>query len=273
MTHDHDKGLAHDLPRLLARRKFLTALGGAGLATLAAPAAASCVALPWETAGPYPGDGSNSRNGKVVNALTQSGVIREDIRSSFAGYDGTAEGIRLNLLLTVTNADGCAPLAGHAIYVWHCDTVGEYSLYDLPERNFLRGVGIADEQGLVRFTTIFPGCYDGRWPHIHFEVFETPEFAVSGRASVLTAQIALPKTPSAAVYEQDARYTNGTRNLGRISIPTDNVFADNTPAQIEQQTLALTGSVAEGFTGHLTIPVDFNADRSVALPQRRPSRP
>ncbi|ANT62448.1 hypothetical protein AYJ57_18790 [Salipiger sp. CCB-MM3] len=269
MTHshdhdDHDLGFSHDLPRMIGRRKLLSILGGVGLASASGlPAlAAQCVALPWETAGPYPADGSNSRDGSVVNALTQEGVIREDLRPSFGEMTAEADGLQLDLELTLVDADGCTPLAGHAIYVWHCDTTGLYSLYDTPEANYLRGVGVADDEGKVKFTTIVPGCYDGRWPHIHFEIFESPEAAVSGAEPVLTAQIALPDDEAAKIYEQDARYSNGTRNLGRITIPSDNVFGDNTDAEIEQQTLAMSGSVSDGYTGTLTIPVDFDAEKS-----------
>ncbi|GGE23354.1 hypothetical protein GCM10011360_09880 [Primorskyibacter flagellatus] len=270
MTHDahvHDLGFSHDLPRLIGRRRMLGILGALGLAGAAGPAAAlDCVALPWETAGPYPADGSNARSGQVVNALTEAGVVREDIRGSFNGRNGVAEGVDLTLELSLVDAAGCGPLAGHAIYVWHCDAEGRYSLYDLAEENFLRGVGIADGSGAVRFRTIVPGCYDGRWPHIHFEVFRSAEAAVSGEASVLTAQMALPKDVSAAVYAGDVRYEDGTRNLGRISIARDNVFGDNSAAEIAQQTLVMRGSVAEGFAGTLTIPVDFTAERRVMAP-------
>ncbi len=264
---DHDLGLTHDLPRMMGRRRFLSVLGGLGLAsTSGLPAlAAECVALPWETAGPYPGDGTNARNGETINVLTQEGVIRTDLRSSFGTKSGSVDGVQMDLTLTLTNADGCTPLEGHAIYIWHCDTEGRYSLYDLPEANYLRGVGVADADGKVSFTTIVPGCYDGRWPHIHFEVFESIDAAISGKASVLTAQMALTEADAAAVYSQDARYPNGTRNLGRTSLSKDNVFSDNSAEQIAQQTIAMTGSPATGYNGTLTIPIDFDADRNVRM--------
>ncbi|MFB2595259.1 hypothetical protein ACEYYB_10455 [Paracoccus sp. p4-l81] len=101
-------------------------------------------------------------------------MLRQDLRPSFAGMTPVADGLVLDLDLTLVDAKGCTPLAGHAVYLWYCDAIGQYSLYDLPEANFLRGVGVADDQGHVRFTTIFPGCYDGRWPHLHFELFRRP---------------------------------------------------------------------------------------------------
>lgn len=262
--HAHDLGFAHDLPRMIGRRRLLALMGGMGLVGLAGGpvAALDCVALPWETAGPYPADGSNVKDGQVVNALTQEGVIRQDIRTSFGTLTQVADGLQLDLELTLVNADGCTPLEGHALYLWHCDTTGNYSLYDITDANYLRGVGVADAEGKVRFTTIFPGCYDGRWPHIHFEVFESIEAAVSGEASVLTAQIALPESDCADVYAADARYSNGTVNLGRISIATDNVFSDNSADQIAQQTPVLTGDPQAGYSGAVTIAVDLTAERS-----------
>ena len=262
--HDHDLGFAHDLPMMLGRRRLLTLMGGVGLVSLTGGAAAAleCVALPWETAGPYPADGTNVKDGQVVNALTQEGIIRQDLRTSFGTLTQVADGLQLDIELTLVNADGCTPLEGYAIYLWHCDATGNYSLYDLTDANFLRGVGVADAEGKVSFTTIVPGCYDGRWPHMHFEVFESVSAAVSGEASVLTAQIALPEADSAAIYAADARYSNGTVNLGRITIATDNVFSDNSAEEIAQQTLAMTGDPASGYAGTVTIAVDLTAERS-----------
>ena len=262
--HDHDLGFAHDLPMMLGRRRLLTLMGGVGLVSLTGGAAAAleCVALPWETAGPYPADGTNVKDGQVVNALTQEGIIRQDLRTSFGTLTQVADGLQLDIELTLVNADGCTPLEGYAIYLWHCDATGNYSLYDLTDANFLRGVGVADAEGKVRFTTIVPGCYDGRWPHMHFEVFESVSAAVSGEASVLTAQIALPEADSAAIYAADARYSNGTVNLGRITIASDNVFGDNSAEEIAQQTLAMTGDPASGYAGTVTIAVDLTAERS-----------
>lgn len=264
--HAHDLGFAHDIEIMLGRRRFLALAGGIGaLAAAGGPAAAlECIALPWETAGPYPADGSNAKEGQVVNALTQEGVIRQDLRPSFGSLTKVAEGVQLNLELTLVDADGCTPLPGCAIYIWHCDTTVLYSLYDTTDANYLRGVGVADDDGKVTFTTIFPGCYDGRWPHIHFEVFESVENAVGGEASVLTAQIALPEDDCAKVYAVDGRYSNGSNNLGRITIASDNVFGDNSDDEIAQQMLALTGDPSSGYAGTVTIPIYFGAERSSA---------
>ncbi|SDM76804.1 Dioxygenase [Geodermatophilus siccatus] len=96
--------------------------------------------------------------------LEQSGIVRSDIRSSFGEYSGTAQGVPMTLELTVSDlADGGVPFEGVAVYVWHCTREGGYSLYSagIEDQNHLRGVQVADADGLVRFTSVVPACYDG----------------------------------------------------------------------------------------------------------------
>ncbi len=256
---DEDEGLAQDLPRLMGRRGVVLSLLGLGVAGLAIAQSAppsqaepnlfgtgadgtTCLKDPAETNGPYPADGSNTREGQVVDALTQEGVIRDDLRPSFGGLSGTAEGIPLVLEIALYGVTACRPLAGHAIYLWHADADGKYSLYDLPDQNFLRGVVLTDAKGVARVTTIVPGCYDGRWPHIHFEVFGSAEDAVAGKA-LLTSQMALPEAACRIAYT-DARYPASLGNLDRTTLKGDNVFGDNTAEQIALQTLDMQGSTA-----------------------------
>jgi len=264
-NHDHDGGLARDLP-LLTRRRLVAGLGLAGLAGTAAlvfgtsggpaegnqlatgPDGAQCLKLPGETNGPFPADGSNSKDGQIVNVLTQNGVIRDDLRPSFNGLSGRAEGVPLVLDVTLVNvAAACAPLAGHAIYLWHCDAEGRYSLYNVADQNWLRGVVLTDALGRARLTTILPGCYDGRWPHIHFEVYASAEAAASGADPLLTSQFAFPKAPLTQVYASDPHYSASQPNLARLSLASDMVFGDNTAEQIAAQTLVMTGDPAAGF--------------------------
>lgn len=81
--------------------------------------------IPEETAGPYPGDGSNG-----PDVLTQDGIVRSDIRSSFGSSTTTAEGVPLTITLTVVDTSGgCTAMAGAAVYAWHCDRDGNYSMY------------------------------------------------------------------------------------------------------------------------------------------------
>ena len=229
----------------LAPSALDTASGSTATGTTAT--SGSCTQIPNETAGPYPGDGSNG-----PNVLTQSGVVRSDIRSSFAGLSGTADGVPLTIVLTIVSSSTCAPLAGRAVYLWHCDRAGRYSLYSsgATNQNYLRGVQEADSSGRVSFTSIFPGCYAGRWPHIHFEVYPTLSSAASVSNKMATSQIALPKSSCDLVYAQ-AGYESSVTNLSQVSLATDNVFSDG--AALELATVS--GSVASGFTATLSVAV------------------
>ncbi|HZY68687.1 MAG TPA: intradiol ring-cleavage dioxygenase [Devosia sp.] len=266
--HDHDDhkhGLEFDLERLLQqsrrRRGVLALLGGGGLAAVVAsyaPAASAqgavCVVDASETAGPYPGDGSNNAPGGTSNILADSGVVRSDIRSSFGTSTTTAAGVPLTLRIKLGDAgNACAPLPGTAIYLWHCTQDGRYSLYTAPDENYLRGVQVADADGYVTFTTIFPGCYDGRWPHIHFEIYPDLDAATDHRNAVLTSQFALPADACTDVYANAPGYEASTGNFARISLERDMVFRDNSDAEMTMMTPVLSGNIADGYVADVTV--------------------
>jgi len=288
--HDHhDHGLVHDLQAmgaLASRRRALSWFAGAGSAALLTSCNGSgattktttgsivsptptptptpttstptptgtCIADPSETGGPYPADGTNTSNGSTSNVLVANNVVRSDIRPSFIGSSTVAAGVQVTITLTLVNVNAsCAPLAGYAVYLWHCNAVGQYSLYDLPAESYLRGVLVTDANGQVTFTTIFPGCYSGRWPHMHFEIFSSLANATGGRYAVLTSQLAMPAAACTTVFNGSSLYSASVRNFASISLASDGVFGDNTAAQIAQQTPVMTGSVADGFTASATI--------------------
>jgi protocatechuate 3,4-dioxygenase beta subunit len=213
----------------------------------------ACLADPPETNGPYPADGSNTANGVLSNVLGVEGVLRADIRTSFGMYMTQAAGVPVTLTLSLVNVNNaCAPLAGYAIYIWHCDKDGKYSIYDLPYDNYLRGLQVADANGQVTFTTIFPGCYTGRYPHIHFEVYPSVESASSYRNAALTSQLAMPADIAKAVYAAEG-YGASVAAFARVSLAGDNVFGSSTAAQLAAQTPALTGTVTGGYAATATI--------------------
>ncbi|MEH0634303.1 intradiol ring-cleavage dioxygenase [Streptomyces bottropensis] len=277
--HDHedefDRGLSYDLP-VFARRRMIRLLAGASMVPLVAACStdgsgggsasdasssgssssgtsstsgADCEVIPTETAGPYPGDGSNG-----PDVLKESGVVRRDITKSFGSADGVAEGIPLTITLTVVDqASGCdTPKEGAAIYLWHCDREGRYSLYSdgVTEENYLRGVQEADDKGQVTFTSIFPGCYPGRWPHVHFEVYDSLDDATAAQNIAATSQLAFPKDVCDTVYATDG-YGASVENLGRLSLETDNIFSDG----YDQQLATMKGGTDQGYTATLTVPV------------------
>ncbi len=292
--HDHDptseldRGLDYDMNTLLRRRGALGFLGGVGLAALAgcasaatsgsaassstsaaatsaatasasasATAAASASATPSaastvvddETAGPYPGDGSNGKD-----VLVQSGVVRQDISTSI-GSSTKVAGAPMTINLTVTDStQGYAAMTGAAVYVWHADGQGRYSMYSngVADETFLRGVQSTNAQGTATFTSVFPGCYDGRWPHIHFEVYKSEAEATKSGQIVKTSQIALPQATCEQVYTDTTAYPASANNLSRVSLTQDMVFGNDGGIH---QLATVTGDATSGYTVSLTIGV------------------
>jgi protocatechuate 3,4-dioxygenase beta subunit len=281
-TEAHDHGLAHDLQTLAAltgRRRALHMIAGAttlpifgcasttnantpapdrdsggveaGAGLLDASGAqvdssggGSCSLIPEETGGPYPGDGTNG-----PNVLNQSGIVRSDIRSSFGAMSGVASGISLTVNLTVVNTNAnCTPLTGYAVYLWHCDRDGNYSLYTKATENYLRGVQETDASGKVTFMSIFPAAYPGRWPHIHFEMFKTLAGAAANTGKVRTTQLALPEAECKAAFAT-AGYEASVRNLAGTSLSSDMVFRDGSTLQLP----TISGDATSGYVISLVV--------------------
>lgn len=267
-----DQGVAFDIGTLVSRRSML-GLFGAGVGALAlaactpnttrtttssatagstasASSGASIVGeIPDETAGPYPGDGSNG-----ANVLKESGIVRTDIRSSIDGGT-TAAGVPMTLTLTIVDiANGNLPFKDAAVYVWHCDAAGGYSMYSsgIENETYLRGVQVADSNGIVTYTSIFPACYTGRWPHIHFEIYPNVADITDSAKAIATSQVALPQDVSQTVYALTG-YEGSTSNLSRVSLDSDNVFSDDSGAL---QLATVTGDSTSGYQISLTVGVD-----------------
>lgn len=265
-----DQGLGFDLGTLFSRRSMLAALGigtaaagltacgvsGAATGSVDAAGGSGLAEIPDETAGPYPGDGSNG-----PDVLEQSGIVRGDLRTSFGTGSATAEGVPLELTLSIIDlAGGDVPSEGVAVYVWHCDREGRYSMYseDVENENYLRGVQVAGTDGTVTFTSIFPACYSGRWPHIHFEVYPDQAGITDATKAIATSQVALPQDACEAVYATDG-YEQSVGNLAQVSLDSDNVFGDDGGVS---QLGTTTGSVANGYQVTLKVGVDSTTEPS-----------
>jgi protocatechuate 3,4-dioxygenase beta subunit len=277
---DHDLGLAHDLPELLNRRRALGLLSGVGLAAALSacgidrfsdpvetegPASPAPLPgdpdgggpgikveegeIPSETGGPFPADGSDGRN-----ILRQTGIVRSDITKSFGGPTAVAKGVATTVTLTLLNKDGDSskPYTGAALYLWQCDAKGRYSMYHpiLAHQNYLRGLQVADKQGRVTFRSIFPAAYGGRWPHLHFEVYESEESATKTQGRLRTSQLALPEQTCHDVYATPD-YALSRPNLAQASLKNDIVFRDGYDLQMAK----VTGSVRDGLHIGLDIPI------------------
>lgn len=185
--------------------------------------------------------------------LTQSGVVRQNITSSFGSASGVADGVPLTIRLTLTDA-ACSPLSGYAVYLWHCTRDGNYSLYSsgITGENYLRGVQVSDASGLVSFTSIFPGCYSGRWPHIHFEIYPSLSVATSGNYDVKTSQLALPADACSTVYNSVSGYSASIANFKAITLASDNVFGNDSAVL---QLASVSGSVSAGYIASLQVSI------------------
>ncbi|UXH76673.1 intradiol ring-cleavage dioxygenase [Roseateles amylovorans] len=287
--HDHDRGLAHDLTvlaqqQLRQRRRalgLLAGLAGAGSLSLlgcggggtdagtsltgtsgssgtgtgtttGTGTVSTCSVIPEETQGPYPGDGSNSTSSGVANVLALSGIVRSDIRSSIGTASGTADGVALALTLHLVNTgSSCADLSGYAIYLWHCDRLGRYSMYStgVTAENYLRGVQVTGSDGTVTFTTLFPGCYAGRMPHMHFEIYRSASTATSYTNKLKTSQLAFPTDVCSTVYGSASGYTSSLTNFNQMSFATDGIFSDGYSTQLA----TVSGNVSSGYTASLVV--------------------
>lgn len=253
--HAQSHNLAKHLKDTLGRRRFL-ALAGAG--TLSVPilsacssalegtgssvseGASACVLWPEETNGPYPADGTNNANGSLANVLIASGIVRQDMTTSFAGLTGTAVGVPLRLRMKLVDSTAsCASLAGYVV-----------------------------------FDTIYPGCYMGRVPHIHFEAYPSLEATSDFGNRVLCSQIAFPDAISETIYDTVSDYADSIRPFENISLETDNVFADNSTAQMLAQTAIMSGDVGADFQADVTVGIDPDAEPVNAMiggPDGRPN--
>lgn len=189
----------------------------------------SCAVAPTETEGPFP-------------TKSPASFERSDITDGRSGYKLTAK-------LTINSS--CKALAGAIVDIWHCDKDGNYSEYggsgmqstNYQSVHFLRGRQVTDANGLVTFTSIFPGWYTGRATHIHVHVYNA-----SG-TSLKVTQIAFPEGSGTAVAIVNG-YSKGMS--GYTYNAADNVFSDDTN-KIEIATV--TGSTTDGFALSITINV------------------
>jgi protocatechuate 3,4-dioxygenase beta subunit len=205
---------------------------GAGTET----ASTTCVVRPEQTEGPY---------------YVDTGLARSDIREE-------REGVPLDLTFNVSRVDegdvsACGPLAGAMVDVWHCDALGEYSGvednaagdFDTRGETFLRGYQLTDENGTARFTTIYPGWYQGRAVHIHFTIRDSPE---SQQGYEFTSQLYFDDALTDEVHSQGPYADKGERDLRNGE---DGIFRGGG----DELLLALTPS-GEGYAATFDIALD-----------------
>lgn len=188
-----------------------------------------CVSTAAETQGPFPT--------KDPNALKRVDIV------------GDRTGVALDIEITILNKNAsCAPLEGAIVDIWHCDKDGYYSEYggtqmqsvNYTSNHFLRGRQVADANGKVAFTSIFPGWYQGRATHIHVHIYDS-----SGN-SLLVTQIAFPEGSNSAVVQVNAasQYGYAKGMSGYTYNANDNVFSDGVSTEMSN----ISGSISTGFS-------------------------
>ena len=223
MEHDDTQ-----LGRVLTRREALAALGvgggvlaafGTGAAAAhpargegAAAALPACVVRPEQTEGPF---------------FVDAELERSDIRSD-PSTGAVSEGAPLTLAFNLSQISGgaCAVLAGALIDVWQCDADGVYSGVsdegapaEARDQQFLRGHQRTDENGVARFTTIYPGWYRGRAVHVHFKV----RTDVAGQPYEFTSQLYFDEALTDRVHALAPYAARGQRDTANAD---DGIFRD-----------------------------------------------
>ena len=212
------------------------------------PAAASTgdapAEIPDETAGPYPGDGSNG-----PNVLTESGVVRSDITYELRRRLGRRRrACPTTIEMTLLDvAAGGTPLAGAAVYLWHCNIDGQYSMYDRGHRRRELPARRAGErqrrQGHVQ--EHLPGRLLGPLAAHPLRGLREPRRRHVGGSKLKTSQIALPKDACDLVYATDG-YEQSVQNLAQTSLDSDMVFSDGYASQLATTSGASTTASRSG---------------------------
>lgn len=251
----------------LNRRRMMAGLAGASIVPLAMGAASAqdagstpeddmpstCLLSPEMTEGPY---------------YLDDMLIRQDVAEGKAG-------VPLDLTMTVVNAETCAPLANAAVEIWHCDANGFYSGFvdnspggqpndagymedGSDAGTFLRGIQLSDEDGNVRFQTIYPGWYAGRAIHIHLSVHlggEDADGIYQGGTTAHTGQIAFADEVTLLVAETEP-YASRTSDFVRAS--DDGIFARHLDDGGVFVTLEQVNpdAIADGLTGTILLGID-----------------
>jgi protocatechuate 3,4-dioxygenase beta subunit len=183
----------------------------------------SCTVTNSETEGPFP---THTPSDYVINNIVSD-----------------RKGTPLTVKIYIRNVNNaCAILKDAIVDIWHCDAAGLYSEYggsgmqsvNLTGVHFLRGRQSTDTNGMAAWTSIYPGWYSGRAPHIHVHVYN------SAGTSLLVTQIAFPEDISKVVYAQGVYASHGQADTTNAR---DNVFSDG----VSNELAVVSGSVTGGY--------------------------
>jgi protocatechuate 3,4-dioxygenase beta subunit len=229
----------YPIGRILSRREVLKLLGVASAAVLAgcAPAASQ----PTSGAATAPATAATQAASATTAVTLPSCIVRpevtegpyyvdEDLNRSDIRSDPTTGAVKDGALLALTfrvsevGSNGCTPLEGAKVEIWHCDAAGVYSDvsdpgFDTTGQKFLRGYQVTDANGQATFITIYPGWYSSRTVHIHFKV----RHDASGQGREFTSQLFFDESLSDQVLSQAPYASKGQRDTLNSN---DNIYDD-----------------------------------------------
>ncbi|PAZ09447.1 protocatechuate dioxygenase [Streptomyces sp. SA15] len=203
-------------------------------------------------------------------------LVRKDITEGKSG-------VPLTLRLTVVDAtDGCTPVSGAAVEIWHCDAWGYYSGYTTAnpggsapaesedgstanDQTYLRGYQIANANGVVKFETIFPGWYTPRTCHIHLKVHtggQKEDGTYEGGKVNHTGQLFFAD----AIAEEIFTLEPYSKHTGTYTQLADDMVYDGGGASSGLLTLEPVhkSDPSKGYKGFLTLGVDPDAENTGA---------
>ncbi|MGI5287042.1 hypothetical protein ACQEVF_27390 [Nonomuraea polychroma] len=255
MRHDHEG-------QRVSRRRLITniGIGSLGLGGLLTARSAGATAVT-----DYRDLFSEARTCTLTPARSKgpfyldADMIRSDIRDN-------KPGVRLRLAIKVQDSETCQPLPGAVVDIWQCDASGLYSggergsmiqhvesrqiTRDRPwpdmtptdGKRYLRGAQVTDGEGVVEFTTIWPGWYPGRTVHIHAMV-------LIGGSRVLTTQLMFEETLNGKVLSQPPY----GQHIGRDTYNTSDFYYDH-------RLLLTVVEDGDGYWGAIILSVDSDGD-------------
>ena len=226
----------------MKRSDFLKGAGLAGLSTLLPVNKAGaitnelrtksgCVLIPSETEGPFP-----------LDLTENSTYFRQDVRESKTG-------VALTLKMKILGLTNCEPMQNVRVNIWACDKDGLYSGYSQTNNpgqaglTYLRGWQMTDANGEAEFTTIFPGWYNGRICHIHFQVYVSSVYRA-------VSQLTFPIDTKNTLYSENSTlYTKGSDPM---TFATDNIFSDG----YDYQVATLTKNTDGSYSSYLEVTIN-----------------
>lgn len=203
-------------------------------------------------------------------------LVRKDITEGKSG-------VPLTLRLTVVDAtDGCTPVKGAAVEIWHCDAWGYYSGYTTAnpggsapaesedgstanDNTYLRGYQIANANGVVKFETIFPGWYTPRTCHIHLKVHtggQKEDGTYEGGKVNYTGQLFFADDIAEEIFTLEPY----SKHSGSYTTLDDDMVYDGGGASSGLLTLkpVKKADPSKGYKGFLTVAIDPDAENTGA---------